>query len=192
MSTSPVIGLTNVWLEAIGTELLNKNVTFIQEQMVHETPPIFWGVFASDRLQMLPKKEVLKNVILIANLSPSYTPGSHFICMHCYDETCWYFDPLGLPLISHHVRTFVTGRYPQVYRILSSDKKVQAETSHSCGLFCLAFACSRMWMQYTLAARTARFLRHFYTGDNEKKLQGNDAKVRQYIVQCIRQMYKHT
>ena len=151
-------GLTNTWIEKIGYKIFNNEKYALKVMKLNrDFPPIFWGVYPCDTLEQLP---LLQNGTLIVNLSPSYTQGSHFVCIHCKNNTCIYFDPLGMSVgISSDVEKFLLRRYPLgIETVLSQEMKMQAENSYRCGLFCLAFICSRMFTKYSLKCIFITFL----------------------------------
>ena len=81
------------------------------------------GAYIDDRM---PEK--LLNGFYIINLNGH----SHWTCLLKDGASCYYFDSYGFPA-SAEVEELVGGDY------IHSDVQVQAETSTSCGYFCIAF-----------------------------------------------------
>lgn len=92
----------------------------------------FLGVFPSDAM---PNKKYCKsNFACIFNLSKHDEPGTHFVAIIKKHNKVIYFDPFGEKCSVEDINNFLqTLNKPITYNLV----KIQDESSHSCGYFCI-------------------------------------------------------
>ncbi len=186
------IGITNSWLEGIANTICN-DVAFNERKIKAGLlpAPIFWGVYASDELETLPPKNITSDITLVVNLSPAKTKGSHFVACHCAYDICWYFDPIGMTSgVNPSVEAFFNSRYDAIIDVLNYETRIQGKNSFHCAFFCLAFVCSRMFIDKScnIEKITKLFVKNFKTG-SEFILDENDDIAVKYILQCIKKVF---
>ncbi len=91
----------------------------------------FLGCWPSDKL---PKFRTVCSLII--NTDPSDRPGEHWIGLVMNNRNCFYFDPLGAPILSLTVLKKLAARFKTA---TFCNKQIQHLASDSCGLFVAAF-----------------------------------------------------
>ena len=94
--------------------------------------PHYAGVFAADTIPRFRKSE---RVMFIVNLSAANERGTHFIAVHKTSRKVFVFDPLALVLTNLHI---LNQLIPYELPIILNERKVQADDSDFCGLYCAA------------------------------------------------------
>ena len=94
--------------------------------------PMFIGVFPAD---LLPKS-MEKNKVLVANLSDSSKPGSHWIVIYNTVKTLYYIDSFGKKPSSNDIVTAIESYNSTIEY---NDKQLQHDLSNQCALWCIIF-----------------------------------------------------
>jgi hypothetical protein len=94
----------------------------------------FRGVFASDKIPPLVPSSRVQG--LVANLDPSWKPGSHWVALFwCKPNTLEYFDSYGLPPLIPLTKS---------WKILYNKRRFQKFNSRVCGHYCVYVVKNRL------------------------------------------------
>ena len=110
----------------------------------------FAGCFAADELSNI----VIKSpCFIIVNLDKRSMTGSHWIAIGCFKNKLEIFDPLGFDLFAWPNVScdllFFLHKYSFSRKILIS-KRIQAENSQNCGLYCIYYVMNRKFKSFSL------------------------------------------
>ena len=109
--------------------------------------PRFIGCFAEKTLESL--KIYTKPVYLMVHVGPQH---GHWIALGIFDNCIEIFDPLGFEIFKwpsipcsflNFLHTISTNK-----KLVISDK-VQSDTSHFCGFYCLLYIVKRPYLSFT-------------------------------------------
>ena len=180
-------GVTNVYLQETVLRIL------------HRRKHAFLGVYSCNEL-LTPdfiskvKRRLKKRLcsVVITNLAPANTEGTHFVCVCIHSKFIGYFDSLGLGStadtnVYKFMQTFERKKGVRRRKIVNVVKHaIQHASSSFCGLYCLAYVL--MCHQAQESGEHSRFVqRNFVKGKDvgDEALLKNDNKVVHYIKRAI-------
>ena len=110
----------------------------------------FVGCFAADELSNV----IIKSpCFIIVNLDRRKMKGSHWIAIGCFKNKIEIFDPLGFDLVAWPKIScdllFFLHKYSFSRKILFS-KRIQANNSQNCGLYCIYYVMTRKFKSFSL------------------------------------------
>lgn len=99
---------------------------------------MYLGIIPSDSLA---KVDVTQNGFFVVNIDPSYSPGSHWICVYLFKGACEVFDSLGINPLKYglHFHNFFT----EFDNIEFSEHRLQDTNAVTCGIYVLFYCMYR-------------------------------------------------